>query len=129
MPRVWANDGSEAACTLVFQSEDHNGFVYMTRQEATRFKDNPVELWESDMLDAVDSKRPSRKKRIEAAEFAIAKVTAAQETIEPSPANQQLCKADANIMPWEVGGCSSLLTGWWPLTVELGGCSSFFTGL
>ena len=61
----------------------------MTRQEATRFKDNPVELWESDMLDAVDSKRPSRKKRIEAAEFAIAKVRAAQETIEPSPANQQ----------------------------------------
>ena len=113
MPRVWANDGSEAVlihrqlmeqtaqqfdeeCRVKFQrhsplciqSEDHNGFVLMTKHELQSFIDNPAELWDSEMLEAIELKKLAKKIRIEPTVLANAKAKATRETREPEPTNQ-----------------------------------------
>ena len=113
MPRVWANDGSEVVlihkqlmeqtaqqfdeeCQIKFQrhpplciqSDEHNGFVHMTRHDKHSFSDYPAELWNSEMLEVIDLKRLHGKKRIDPVELANAKAWATQETGEPNPAIQ-----------------------------------------
>ena len=114
MPRVWAVDGTEATLIhsqLMGQSEqqfydeckniyyqnppllvknaDHNGFGFLTRRDPFVVCEDPADLWDSDMDETFELKRPKRRRKIEQDDLAAALANASRETVEPSPRNEQ----------------------------------------
>ena len=112
MPCVWANDSNEMLIhkqlmeptvqqfddecqdrfrrhpPVCIQNVEHNGFVQTTKHPEHIFNDNPEELLNSDMIEALTTQRQTRKRTIDPVELANAKAKAAKETGEPAPTNQ-----------------------------------------
>ena len=73
---------------MCIQNVEHNGFVQTTKHPEHIFNDNPEELLNSDMIEALTTQRQTRKRTIDPVELANAKAKAAKETGEPAPTNQ-----------------------------------------